>query len=107
MNCKKWYNFNKNKKLFLDQRISVSLDWIYHHKKQESWEADWSGRSVEYNTISWSWNQRNFTCSQWYLVWHLGNPTKHTTALKKAVDTVCGGEPSLYNSLNLAIQSLK
>ncbi|XP_008334087.1 general transcription factor IIH subunit 2 isoform X2 [Cynoglossus semilaevis] len=36
-----------------------------------------------------------------------GNPTKHTTALKKAVDTVCGGEPSLYNSLNLAIQSLK
>lgn len=36
-----------------------------------------------------------------------GNPKKHITALKKAVDTVCVGEPSLYNSLNLAIQSLK
>nr|XP_019949247.1 PREDICTED: general transcription factor IIH subunit 2-like isoform X2 [Paralichthys olivaceus] len=36
-----------------------------------------------------------------------GNPKKHISALKKAVDTVCVGEPSLYNSLNLAIQSLK
>lgn len=36
-----------------------------------------------------------------------GNPKKHITALKKAVDTVCVGEPSLYNSLNLAIQTLK
>uniref|UniRef100_A0A3Q3EAF9 General transcription factor IIH subunit n=1 Tax=Labrus bergylta TaxID=56723 RepID=A0A3Q3EAF9_9LABR len=36
-----------------------------------------------------------------------GNPKKHIAALKKAVDTVCGGEPSLYNSLNLAAQSLK
>uniref|UniRef100_A0A8D3EB85 General transcription factor IIH subunit n=1 Tax=Scophthalmus maximus TaxID=52904 RepID=A0A8D3EB85_SCOMX len=36
-----------------------------------------------------------------------GNPKKHTAALKKAVDTVCAGEPSLYNSLSLAIQSLK
>ncbi|KAG8011594.1 General transcription factor IIH subunit 2 [Nibea albiflora] len=36
-----------------------------------------------------------------------GNPKKHIAALKKAVDTVCVGEPSLYNSLNLAIQSLK
>uniref|UniRef100_A0A8C4ISG8 General transcription factor IIH, polypeptide 2 n=1 Tax=Dicentrarchus labrax TaxID=13489 RepID=A0A8C4ISG8_DICLA len=36
-----------------------------------------------------------------------GNPKKHIAALKKAVDTVCVGEPSLYNSLNLAIQTLK
>ncbi|XP_054630849.1 general transcription factor IIH subunit 2 [Dunckerocampus dactyliophorus] len=36
-----------------------------------------------------------------------GNPKKHIAALKKAVDTVCLGEPSLYNSLNLALQTLK
>lgn len=36
-----------------------------------------------------------------------GNPKKHTSALKKAVDTVCVGEPSLYNSLSLAMQTLK
>uniref|UniRef100_A0A8C2W783 General transcription factor IIH subunit n=1 Tax=Cyclopterus lumpus TaxID=8103 RepID=A0A8C2W783_CYCLU len=36
-----------------------------------------------------------------------GNPKKHIVALKKAVDTVCLGEPSLYNSLHLAIQTLK
>ncbi|XP_077572159.1 general transcription factor IIH subunit 2-like isoform X1 [Stigmatopora nigra] len=36
-----------------------------------------------------------------------GNPKKHMTALRKAVDTVCLGEPSLYNSLNLALQTLK
>lgn len=36
-----------------------------------------------------------------------GNPKKHIAALKKAVDTVCLGEPSLYNSLNLAVQTLK
>ncbi|XP_043371024.1 general transcription factor IIH subunit 2 isoform X2 [Dermochelys coriacea] len=36
-----------------------------------------------------------------------GNPRKHTTALKKAVDLSCHGEPSLYNSLNLAMQTLK
>ncbi|XP_063752684.1 general transcription factor IIH subunit 2 isoform X2 [Eleginops maclovinus] len=36
-----------------------------------------------------------------------GNPKNHIVALKKAVDTVCIGEPSLYNSLNLAIQTLK
>uniref|UniRef100_A0A8D0G3M5 VWFA domain-containing protein n=1 Tax=Sphenodon punctatus TaxID=8508 RepID=A0A8D0G3M5_SPHPU len=36
-----------------------------------------------------------------------GNPRKHTTALKKAVDMTCHGEPSLYNSLNLAMQTLK
>uniref|UniRef100_A0A4W6FPH7 General transcription factor IIH subunit n=1 Tax=Lates calcarifer TaxID=8187 RepID=A0A4W6FPH7_LATCA len=35
------------------------------------------------------------------------NPKKHIAALKKAVDTVCVGEPSLYNSLNQALQSLK
>uniref|UniRef100_UPI003AAE39BE general transcription factor IIH subunit 2 isoform X6 n=1 Tax=Centroberyx gerrardi TaxID=166262 RepID=UPI003AAE39BE len=35
-----------------------------------------------------------------------GNPKKHITALKKAVDSVCVGEPSLYNSLSLAIQTL-
>lgn len=36
-----------------------------------------------------------------------GNPKKHIAALKKTVDTVCLGEPSLYNSLNLAVQTLK
>ncbi|XP_056140517.1 general transcription factor IIH subunit 2 [Lampris incognitus] len=36
-----------------------------------------------------------------------GNPKKHIAALRKAVDSICVGEPSLYNSLNLAIQSLK
>ncbi|CAH2296951.1 general transcription factor IIH subunit 2 [Pelobates cultripes] len=36
-----------------------------------------------------------------------GNPRQHITALKKAVDMTCTGEPSLYNSLNLALQTLK
>lgn len=36
-----------------------------------------------------------------------GNPSKHLATLRKAVDTICGGEPSLYNSLSLAIQTLK
>ncbi|XP_043919822.1 general transcription factor IIH subunit 2-like protein isoform X1 [Protopterus annectens] len=36
-----------------------------------------------------------------------GNPKKHIAALKKAVDTSCTGEPSLYNSLSLAMQTLK
>ncbi|KAM9821269.1 general transcription factor IIH subunit 2 isoform X3 [Syngnathus typhle] len=36
-----------------------------------------------------------------------GNPKKHIGVLKKEVDTVCVGEPSLYNSLNLALQTLK
>ncbi|XP_014882440.1 general transcription factor IIH subunit 2-like [Poecilia latipinna] len=36
-----------------------------------------------------------------------GNPKKHIAALKKAVDSSCVGEPSLYNSLSLAIQTLK
>ncbi|KAM4578264.1 general transcription factor IIH subunit 2 [Fundulus diaphanus] len=36
-----------------------------------------------------------------------GNPKKHIAALKKAVDTSCVGEPSLYNSLSLSIQTLK
>ncbi|NWS45018.1 TF2H2 factor, partial [Probosciger aterrimus] len=36
-----------------------------------------------------------------------GNTKKHLTALKKAVDMNCSGEPSLYNSLNLAMQTLK
>ncbi|KAM3848821.1 general transcription factor IIH subunit 2 isoform 3-T3 [Vipera latastei] len=36
-----------------------------------------------------------------------GNPRKHITALKKAVDMTCLGEPSLYNALNLATQTLK
>ncbi|PWA16015.1 hypothetical protein CCH79_00019371, partial [Gambusia affinis] len=35
------------------------------------------------------------------------NPKKHIAALKKAVDSSCVGEPSLYNSLSLAIQTLK
>lgn len=36
-----------------------------------------------------------------------GNPKKHISALKKAVDTTCIGEPSLYNSINIAMQTLK
>ncbi|KAG9354377.1 hypothetical protein JZ751_001084 [Albula glossodonta] len=36
-----------------------------------------------------------------------GNPRKHVEALRKAVDTPCVGEPSLYNSLSLAMQTLK
>uniref|UniRef100_H2SPU5 General transcription factor IIH subunit n=1 Tax=Takifugu rubripes TaxID=31033 RepID=H2SPU5_TAKRU len=36
-----------------------------------------------------------------------GNPKKHCAALKKAVDTVCVGEPSLYNCLSLAVQTLR
>lgn len=36
-----------------------------------------------------------------------GNPKKHISALKKAVATTCAGEPSLYNSLSLAVQTLK
>ncbi|CAM4543111.1 hypothetical protein PO909_026167 [Leuciscus waleckii] len=36
-----------------------------------------------------------------------GNPKKHIAALKKAVDSTCVGEPSLYNSLNVAMQTLK
>uniref|UniRef100_A0A673GPP7 General transcription factor IIH subunit n=1 Tax=Sinocyclocheilus rhinocerous TaxID=307959 RepID=A0A673GPP7_9TELE len=36
-----------------------------------------------------------------------GNPKKHLAALKKAVDSTCVGEPSLYNSLNVAMQTLK
>lgn len=37
----------------------------------------------------------------------LGNPKKHVAALKKALDSTCVGEPSLYNSLTLAMQTLK
>uniref|UniRef100_A0A8C5ET38 General transcription factor IIH subunit n=1 Tax=Gouania willdenowi TaxID=441366 RepID=A0A8C5ET38_GOUWI len=36
-----------------------------------------------------------------------GNPKKHVAALRKAVDTVCAGEPSLYNALSLAVHTLK
>ncbi|XP_078531420.1 general transcription factor IIH subunit 2 [Lissotriton helveticus] len=36
-----------------------------------------------------------------------GNPKKHITALKKTVDVTCSGEPSLFNSLSLAMQTLK
>ncbi|KAF7250263.1 General transcription factor IIH subunit 2 [Varanus komodoensis] len=36
-----------------------------------------------------------------------GNPRKHIAALKKTVDMTCLGEPSLYNALNLATQTLK
>ncbi|XP_056447767.1 general transcription factor IIH subunit 2 isoform X1 [Gadus chalcogrammus] len=36
-----------------------------------------------------------------------GNPKKHLAALKKTRDAACVGEPSLYNSLNLAMQTLK
>uniref|UniRef100_A0A8C9A7P3 Ssl1-like domain-containing protein n=1 Tax=Prolemur simus TaxID=1328070 RepID=A0A8C9A7P3_PROSS len=36
-----------------------------------------------------------------------GNPRKHVASLKKAVDMTCHGEPSLYNSLSIAMQTLK
>ncbi|XP_012519947.1 PREDICTED: general transcription factor IIH subunit 2 [Propithecus coquereli] len=36
-----------------------------------------------------------------------GNPRKHIASLKKAVDMTCHGEPSLYNSLSIAMQTLK
>ncbi|XP_072372259.1 general transcription factor IIH subunit 2 isoform X2 [Scyliorhinus torazame] len=36
-----------------------------------------------------------------------GNPKKHKEALKKAVGVSCSGEPSLYNSLTLAMETLK
>ncbi|XP_033828649.1 general transcription factor IIH subunit 2 [Periophthalmus magnuspinnatus] len=36
-----------------------------------------------------------------------GNPSRHTSALRKAADTVCVGEPSLYNALSLAMATLK
>ncbi|XP_043835683.1 general transcription factor IIH subunit 2 isoform X2 [Dromiciops gliroides] len=36
-----------------------------------------------------------------------GNARKHIASLKKAVDMTCHGEPSLYNSLSLAMQMLK
>ncbi|KAJ8285532.1 hypothetical protein GJAV_G00027900 [Gymnothorax javanicus] len=36
-----------------------------------------------------------------------GNPKKHVAALKKTVDCTCIGEPSLYNSLYMAMQILK
>ncbi|XP_061586153.1 general transcription factor IIH subunit 2 [Cololabis saira] len=36
-----------------------------------------------------------------------GNPKKHVSALRKAVDTPCVGEPSLYNALSLATQTLR
>ncbi|KAJ8262957.1 hypothetical protein COCON_G00154140 [Conger conger] len=36
-----------------------------------------------------------------------GNPKKHVAALRKAVASSCGGEPSLYNSLSLAMQTLR
>lgn len=36
-----------------------------------------------------------------------GNPSKHVSALRKAVDTVCLGEPSLFNALSLAVSTLK
>ncbi|XP_061428354.1 general transcription factor IIH subunit 2-like isoform X2 [Lethenteron reissneri] len=36
-----------------------------------------------------------------------GTPKKHITALKKATQSTCLGEPSLYNSLQLAMETLK
>ncbi|XP_019785457.1 baculoviral IAP repeat-containing protein 1 isoform X4 [Tursiops truncatus] len=36
-----------------------------------------------------------------------GNSRKHIISLKKAVDMTCHGEPSLYNSLSMAMQTLK
>ncbi|XP_069792749.1 general transcription factor IIH subunit 2 isoform X2 [Narcine bancroftii] len=36
-----------------------------------------------------------------------GNPKKHKEALSKAVNVSCSGEPSLYNSLSLAMDTLK
>nr|XP_008538057.1 PREDICTED: general transcription factor IIH subunit 2 [Equus przewalskii] len=42
-----------------------------------------------------------------YSISVLGNPRKHITSLKKAVAMTCHGEPSLYNSLSMAMQTLK
>ncbi|XP_074851507.1 general transcription factor IIH subunit 2 isoform X4 [Carettochelys insculpta] len=50
---------------------------------------------------------QSFKCTKTHLVSDTRNPRKHITALKKAVDLTCHGEPSLYNSLNLAMQTLK
>uniref|UniRef100_A0A8C4WXB3 General transcription factor IIH, polypeptide 2 n=1 Tax=Eptatretus burgeri TaxID=7764 RepID=A0A8C4WXB3_EPTBU len=36
-----------------------------------------------------------------------GTPKKHTAALQKAVEIQCLGEPSLYNSLHTALQTLR
>nr|CAG4645519.1 EOG090X05VA [Lynceus sp. MCZ IZ 141354] len=36
-----------------------------------------------------------------------GNPHKHIEAIRKIANSPCGGEPSLQNSLELALQSLK
>lgn len=36
-----------------------------------------------------------------------GNPRKHRDNLRRLEDTTCGGEPSLQNSLEMAMQSLK
>ncbi|XP_076855107.1 general transcription factor IIH subunit 2 [Brachyhypopomus gauderio] len=36
-----------------------------------------------------------------------GNPRKHTAALRKGADSACMGEPSLYNALSIAMQTLK
>ncbi|CAL1615041.1 unnamed protein product [Knipowitschia caucasica] len=36
-----------------------------------------------------------------------GNPSKHVSALRKAADAVCLGEPSLFNALSLAANTLK
>lgn len=37
----------------------------------------------------------------------LGNPRRHITACQKLKDKPCQGEPSLQNSLELAIQVLR
>uniref|UniRef100_A0A8B9KSX5 General transcription factor IIH subunit n=1 Tax=Astyanax mexicanus TaxID=7994 RepID=A0A8B9KSX5_ASTMX len=42
-----------------------------------------------------------------YICFDAGNPKKHVAALKKAVGSTCLGEPSLYNALNIAMQTLK
>uniref|UniRef100_T1JJK0 General transcription factor IIH subunit n=1 Tax=Strigamia maritima TaxID=126957 RepID=T1JJK0_STRMM len=36
-----------------------------------------------------------------------GNPKRHVNALKKAADLACTGEPSLQNSLQMAVQTLR
>lgn len=46
-------------------------------------------------------------CFLTLLLLEQGNPKKHIAALKKAVDSGCVGEPSLYNALSIAMQTLK
>ena len=38
---------------------------------------------------------------------NIGNPQQHISAIQKLKESVCEGEPSLHNSLDLAAQTLR